>query len=522
MDFINASLQSTDDNDTSYNPTEDEECEDEPETEDTTAEKIDKTSFLLVSWANILQLLASCRYCGTRTTISKICLRGSSVSVFLSCETEHVYTWRSQPTIRKMALGNLRLVCGTILAGSTYNCLREICEFSKVRIFSHVTFNKIQAKIVRPVVHEFWKDDNERVVQAAISAGHIRVCGDGQCDSPGHSAKYGVYSMMNQDTGHIIGHRVTQVTEAGNSNAMELFGFTRVLKTLEEKGVTISQVTTDRHVSVRKYVIENCENINLQFDIWHVCKSIKKKLADKAKKKSCRVLNDWIKSVTNHLWWCAETCNGSYQLIREKWTSIIHHVIGKHTWTGSKEFHKCEHKPYNPEEDSSTAWLKSGTPAHDALRDVVFDKGILRDLEYLTQFSHTGCLEVYHGLRNKFAPKRLHFSYNGTCMRSELAILDHNSSVELPQARTKTGAARYKLSYTKITKSWVVKPIRQRKNKQVFHDIVSRSEQVQNPDEKLFVPAPPVLPRNIAPTPKPIKLEAIESHRSRGIKYPGK
>lgn len=414
-----------------------------------------------------------------------------------------------------MALGNLRLTCGTLLSGATYTRLREIFEFSGIRIFSHTTFNKIQFSVVRPVVHEFWKANNKLVVEQAIRRGQTKVCGDGQCDSPGHTAKYGIYSIMNQVEGHILGHRLTQVSEAGNSNRMELFGFKKVLERLVEQGLAVSQVTTDRHVSVRKYITENCPNIKLQFDVWHLCKNIKKQLLKLAKLKPNADLIPWIKSICNHLWWCTANCGKNAQTLREMWTSVVHHITGKHSWTGSQNFHACSHKPYTKAEHDETAWLKPGNTAHTALQKVIFDASILRDLPFLTEFSHTGCIEVYHALRNKYAPKRLHFSYEGLSLRSELAILDHNTSVNLEQAKTKSGEDRYKLSYTKITKQWVVKPIKQKKNKKIFHAIVARAEALVKSGKKLEVPQKPNLPPNIAPTPKPDKKEAIRKHKSR-------
>ena len=41
----------------------------------------------------------------------------------------------------------------------------------------------------------------------------VKLIGDGRCDSPGHSAKYGTYTMMDASTGLIIDHEVVQVSE---------------------------------------------------------------------------------------------------------------------------------------------------------------------------------------------------------------------------------------------------------------------------------------------------------------------
>ena len=47
------------------------------------------------------------------------------------------------------------------------------------------------------------------------------------------------------------------------------------------------------------------------------------------------------------------------------------------------------------------------------LQDVVFDKRFLKDMETMTEFHHTGQLEVFHSMMLKYAPKRQHFSYQG-------------------------------------------------------------------------------------------------------------
>lgn len=64
-----------------------------------------------------------------------------------------------------------------------------------------------------------------------------------------------------------------QSNEVKNSNAMELEGLKRALNTVDAKGVTISDLTTDRHVQVRKFLREERSDINHWFDGWHLAKS---------------------------------------------------------------------------------------------------------------------------------------------------------------------------------------------------------------------------------------------------------
>ena len=54
---------------------------------------------------------------------------------------------------------------------------------------------------------------------------------------------------------------------------MELEGLKRALENMETNGLEISDLTTDRHVQVRKYMREEQPNINHWFDVWHLAKS---------------------------------------------------------------------------------------------------------------------------------------------------------------------------------------------------------------------------------------------------------
>ena len=103
------------------------------------------------------------------------------------------------------------------------------------------------------------------------------MIGDGRCDSPGHNAKYLTYSMQDQESKEVASLNVVQVTEAGNSNNMELLGFKRALADIEINA-TVKQVTTDRHSQVRKYMLNEEKDKVYQNDVWHVVKGLLKKL----------------------------------------------------------------------------------------------------------------------------------------------------------------------------------------------------------------------------------------------------
>ena len=134
---------------------------------------------------------------------------------------------------------------------------------------------------------------------------------------------------------------VTQFTECGNSNRIEKYGFRKVLHGMVARDINIEQITTGRHVQIKKFMKEERANISHQFDIWHVCKNIRKKLSNAAEKKSTSVLNKWIKCICNHFWWPCATCGDCENTLREKWTSILFHIQNKRNWLGNRFFHNC-------------------------------------------------------------------------------------------------------------------------------------------------------------------------------------
>ena len=67
------------------------------------------------------------------------------------------------------------------------------------------------------------------VRQELVNKGTINLNGDGRCDSPGHSARYGTYTLMDNDSGKVEAFSVVQVSEVTSANAMENEGSKRCM-----------------------------------------------------------------------------------------------------------------------------------------------------------------------------------------------------------------------------------------------------------------------------------------------------
>ena len=96
--------------------------------------------------------------------------------------------------------------------------------------------------------------DVKTAVHSYLSSSGVTVAGDGRNDSPGHTARYCVYTLMEETTKMIVDIEVIDKRETGGkSAAMEKLAMSRLLQRL--KGVlTISHVVTDASTSIKALV----------------------------------------------------------------------------------------------------------------------------------------------------------------------------------------------------------------------------------------------------------------------------
>ena len=172
------------------------------------------------------------------------------------------------------------------------------------------------------------------------------------------------------------------------------------------------------------------------------------------------------KSIINHFWWYCRTCEGDQKLFKEKWVSLLFHIRNRHTWETNKNFtlfSRCAHPPLSIHQEEDAEWLEANSPDFQALEVIVLDKGLLEDLGKLSQFCHTGQIEVFHSLINKCSPKRQHFFTASQYARHQLSVMDHNSGTERHYERNSSGDVVTKIQYSKSSKCWVSKPVREKK-----------------------------------------------------------
>ena len=272
--------------------------EDSDDQEEPNANKnIIKCSAFIVFWFSLVTLFARCFTCFATTKSLIRNTLGSLLTVKTVCINELKNIWKSQPSVKRQWLANIRMSAAVLFSANTFTRIAEYFRLADIQWIGKIQYYAFQKKYLSGVVNEAYSKDKDILMTQMKKKGHCRLGGDGRCDSSGHNVKYLTYSMFDQLKSKIISMAVTQVSEAGNSNRMEKMSFAKVLSELKEKVLNIEQITTDRHTGVRKHMREKEKSISQKFDAWHFRKSIRKNLIAVAKKKCNKEVNDWIRSI---------------------------------------------------------------------------------------------------------------------------------------------------------------------------------------------------------------------------------
>ena len=74
------------------------------------------------------------------------------------------------------------------------------------------SFHDHQRKYLQPAIVSVWNDNQSVILSECVSKGPLTVGGDGRADSPGHSAKYGSYGIMDLTSNKVIHIELVQVS----------------------------------------------------------------------------------------------------------------------------------------------------------------------------------------------------------------------------------------------------------------------------------------------------------------------
>ena len=279
-----------------------------------------------------------------------ISFQGRAVSVEVTCTDCHTQSLCSQPLIHNIPVCNLLLPAAVFITGNAsmtkaFTALNIQCATPR---HSH----SIQTIYVMPQGEKMLKQKNEPI-KAAVAGDTLLASGDARCDSPGHSATFSTYTVLENASHLILNQETVKVTEVQNSYWLGPEGLKRCLKDLDDHEVELIHLAAHRHPAVQKTIREDRPDVKHEYNLWQVQTEVKKTVVA-----NDPLLLTWLLSIINHLWYCAASCSGNAALLKEMWISILHHITSEACWATGEKYCKCSHEPYNTEKRRNRPWFK--------------------------------------------------------------------------------------------------------------------------------------------------------------------
>ena len=207
------SVGSDDPRDPDWEPEDDSESEDIMEVEiiDNKVNEAKEPKYIVFE-SCLDQLLKQCVLCGSSTCVEKKVL-GTCLVCTIKCVSCGSSTdWRSQPMSGNLPMGNLLLSAGIMFSGGSAAKFLRALDFISVKNISVSTYNTIQSAYLTPTILEVWQNHQEAMITCIQEQQRdLRLAGDMRCCSPGHTAKYGSYTMIDLEVGMVLDIQLVQV-----------------------------------------------------------------------------------------------------------------------------------------------------------------------------------------------------------------------------------------------------------------------------------------------------------------------
>ena len=129
--------------------------------------------------------------------------KGVVVVLKLECTQSHEVSWFSQPQERSNN-GNIMMTASILLPGLNVTRFIEVMRIANMLCFTDRPYNRIQSEVVFPSVNTIYNKHFPEWLDSARNQDCLELVGDGRCDSPGFSATYGTYTLMDEKNNQII------------------------------------------------------------------------------------------------------------------------------------------------------------------------------------------------------------------------------------------------------------------------------------------------------------------------------
>ena len=160
-----------------------------------------------------MQLFTLCTSCHYNTTGEVTYTKGTFIAVRQQCShCGQQRVWTSQPHIKDTPAGNILLSASILYSGTTPAKILRVLTHMKIACFTDRTFYYHQKRYLGPAAISVWEAKQSMLLSQCKATGKaLTIGGDGRADSPGHSAKYGSYGIIDLATNKVIHVELVQV-----------------------------------------------------------------------------------------------------------------------------------------------------------------------------------------------------------------------------------------------------------------------------------------------------------------------
>ena len=179
-----------------------------------------------------MSLFTQCRSCHQHCTGRIAHQMGSFINIKQECShCGHIWCWKNQPFVKDTPAGNLLLSAAILFSGSTPAKVLRMLKHLNMASIKERRYYVHQQKYLEPAIVSVWTDKQSKLLSDCVAKGPITIGGDGRADSPGHSAKYGSYGIIDLSNNKIIHIELVQVSTILNSFANRvLYTINRAMK----------------------------------------------------------------------------------------------------------------------------------------------------------------------------------------------------------------------------------------------------------------------------------------------------
>ena len=176
---------------------------------------------------------------------------GVTAVITWSCLSGHKGRFCTSHKVKGLYANNIQTAASILLSGNNLMKVNRMFQFCSMPTIAKDMFLRYQNSLFFPVVQEWW-DWNKRNIIEGLHNKEVVLAGDGQCDSPGKTAKYLCYYLLDITSSYVVHCEVMDKRMVGGKSAtMEVEALKRSLQSLVQL-LNIMEMITDASSSVIK------------------------------------------------------------------------------------------------------------------------------------------------------------------------------------------------------------------------------------------------------------------------------